>query len=557
MIFRSEFTHMHEVLLPKLECTNSRMISWVITGWDMNILTIVFVLNMDATTELQEELKQEVQRMLTTPMDKPSQKLHLIDAVQRLGVAYHFEKEIEDALETINGDCNSDGNDIYITSLRFRLLREHGFDVQCETFNKFKDDKGNFKVSLKSDVKGLLGLYEAAHIRMHGEHILEEALAFTTTHLEFAETSIDQYPLSALVSRARKRPIRKGLPRLEARRFISIYQEDGSHDKTLLKFAKLDFNLVQNLHKAELSKISRWWKDLDFKRKLPSARDRLVEGYFWILGVYFEPQYSLARQILTKAIVMASTIDDTYDAYGTFEEFQLFTNAIERWDINCMDRLPAYMKLLYKALLDVYEEMEEVMAKQGKIYRVQYAKEAMKQLSQAYFVEAKWYHENYVPTVEEYMTNGLVSSGYIMVAITSFVGMGDIVTKEIFDWASNNPKIVRASSMIARLMDDIVSHKFEQERGHVASAIECYMKQHGVSEENACNELTKQIENAWKDINQELVRPPAGVPMPALTRILNLARVMDFLYKEGDGYTHVVEAAKGGITSLLIDPIPT
>ncbi|WRX29077.1 Terpene synthase [Theobroma cacao] len=181
----------------------------------------------------------------------------------------------------------------------------------------------------------------------------------------------------------------------------------------------------------------------------------------------------------------------------------------------------------------------------------------MKQLSQAYFVEAKWYHENYVPTVEEYMTNGLVSSGYIMVAITSFVGMGDIVTKEIFDWASNNPKIVRASSMIARLMDDIVSHKFEQERGHVASAIECYMKQHGVSEENACNELTKQIENAWKDINQELVRPPAGVPMPALTRILNLARVMDFLYKEGDGYTHVVEAAKGGITSLLIDPIPT
>ena len=83
----------------------------------------------------------------------------------------------------------------------------------------------------------------------------------------------------------------------------------------------------------------------------------------------------------------------------------------------------------------------------------------MKQLSQAYFVEAKWYHENYVPTVEEYMTNGLVSAGYIMFIITSFVGMGEIVTKYIFDWASNNPKIVKASSIIARLMDDIASHK--------------------------------------------------------------------------------------------------
>ncbi|KAE8734922.1 putative pentatricopeptide repeat-containing protein [Hibiscus syriacus] len=60
------------------------------------------------------------------------------------------------------------------------------------------------------------------------------------------------------------------------------------------------------------------------------------------------------------------------------------------------------------------------------------------------------------------------------------------VTEETFNWASNNPKIIRVSSMIARLMDDIVSRKFEQERGHVASAVECYMKQHGVSEEKAC-----------------------------------------------------------------------
>ena len=57
------------------------------------------------------------------------------------------------------------------------------------------------------------------------------------------------------------------------------------------------------------------------------------------------------------------------------------------------------------------------------------------------------------------MKIALVSAGYIMITITSFVGMGEIVTKYIFDWASNNPKIVKASSIVARLMDDIVSHK--------------------------------------------------------------------------------------------------
>ena len=82
------------------------------------------------------------------------------------------------------------------------------------------------------------------------------------------------------------------------------------------------------------------------------------------------------------------------------------------------------------------------------------------------------------------------------------------------------------------------------------------MEQHGVSEEKACEELKKQVENAWKDINEELViRPTTGVPMPVLTVILNLTRVIDFLYKEGDGYTHVGKVTKTGITSLLIDPI--
>ncbi|XVF04023.1 hypothetical protein REPUB_Repub05bG0044900 [Reevesia pubescens] len=514
--------------------------------------------DIDATTELHhEELKEEVKKMLVAPMANPNQKLPLIDAVQRLGVFYHFEKEIEDALETIYHDNNDVDNDLYTTSLRFRLLREHGFNVSSEVFNKFKDEEGKFKSSLTSDVPGLLELYEASYMRVHGDDILDEAISFTTTHLTLAPTTLD-YPLSEQVAHALKQSIRRGLPRVEARQYINIYQNLKSHNKALLEFAKIDFNLLQLLHRKELSEICRWWKDLDFTRKLPFARDRVVEGYFWIMGVYFEPQYSLGRKFLTKVIAMASIVDDTYDSYATYDELIPYTKAIERWDRKCMDQLPDFMKISYKALLDVYEEMEQLLAKKGRQYRVEYARKAMKQLSQAYFVEAKWYRENYIPTVEEYMTNGLVSSSYIMVTITSFVGMGDIVTKEIFDWASTNPKIVKASSLIARLMDDIVSHKFEQERGHVASAVECYMKQHGVSEEKACNELNKQIDNAWKDINQELItRPIAGrVPMPVLTCILNLAKVMDFLNKEGDGYTNVGDIAKTGITSLLIDPIP-
>ncbi|KAL4352950.1 hypothetical protein GQ457_06G022510 [Hibiscus cannabinus] len=278
---------------------------------------------------------------------------------------------------------------------------------------------------------------------------------------------------------------------MDATRFIVIYQGDASHDKTLLKFAELDFNLLQNSHKEELCKLYRWWKDLNFSTKLPYARDRLVECYFWMLGMYFEPQYSFGREILTKVVTMLSIMDDTYDSYGTIEELQLFTDAIQRWDVNCMDQFPNYMKLFYKPLLDLYREVEDTMVKQGKSYRVQYVINKWKEISENYFVEFKWYHENYVPTMKEYMKVGIVSAASSLLSVTFFVGMGDELTPEIFNWASNYPKIIVASSIHDRLIDDISTHKFEQERGHCASAVECYMKEHGVSEEEACTELKK------------------------------------------------------------------
>nr|ADR74194.1 (E)-beta-caryophyllene synthase [Vitis vinifera] len=503
-----------------------------------------------------EDLKDEVRRELMAAAGNPSQLLNFIDAVQRLGVAYHFEREIEESLQHIYDrfhDADDTNDDLYNIALRFRLLRQQGYNISCGIFNKFKDEEGSFKEDLISNIQGMLGLYEAAHLRVHGEDILEEALAFTTTHLKAKVESLG-CPLAEQVAHALKRPIRKGLERLEARWYISIYQDEAFHDKTLLKLAKLDFNLVQSLHKEELSNLARWWKKLDFATKLPFARDRLVEGYFWIVGVYFEPQYLWAIRILTKIIVMTTVIDDIYDAYGTFEEIKHFTEAIERWDINSIDHLPEYMKLFYVALLDVYKEIEEEMEKERHQYRVHYAIDAMKNQVRAYFAEAKWFHEQHIPTMEEYMSVALLSSGYSLLATSSFIGMGEIVSKEAFDWVISDPKIIRASTVIARFMDDMTSHKFEQERGHVASGIECYMKQCGVSEEQAYKEFHNQIVNAWLDINQECLKPTA-VPMPLLTRVLNLSRVMDVIYKEGDGYTHVGKVMKDNIGSVLIDPI--
>jgi (-)-germacrene D synthase len=102
----------------------------------------------------------------------------------------------------------------------------------------------------------------------------------------------------------------------------------------------------------------------------------------------------------------------------------------------------------------------------------------MKRQVRAYHAEAKWFHKKYTPTMEEYMEVALVTSGYSMLTTTSFVGMEDIVTKDSFEWIFSDPKIVKAVSVVCRLMDDIVSHKVRTiNRNYVhLSLVELFLK---------------------------------------------------------------------------------
>lgn len=129
-------------------------------------------------------------------------------------------------------------------------------------FNKFKDEEGKFSEEMTKDVEGMLSLYEAAHLSIHGEDILDEALAFTSTHLlQYSITNnnnIQSNPfLEARVHHSLKQLPYRGLPRLEARKYISIYHQDPSHHELLLILAKLDFNMLQKLHQKEFGNICK------------------------------------------------------------------------------------------------------------------------------------------------------------------------------------------------------------------------------------------------------------------------------------------------------------
>ncbi|KAL3515888.1 hypothetical protein ACH5RR_022790 [Cinchona calisaya] len=505
------------------------------------------------------ELKEQVKMMLDEEVDWLTH-LQLIDDLQRLGVAYHFQDKIQWILSRVHNENHkgivSREKDLYAKALEFRLMREHGFDVTQEVFNCFKNERGNFNPNLCKDIKGMLCLYEASYLLIGNESTMELAREFTSKCLKnFLDPEEIGEQLLQLVQHSLELPLHWRMPRLEARWFINVYEKRADRNSTLLEFAKLDFNIVQATHQDDLKYASRWWRSTCLAEKLNFARDRLVENFFWTIGVNFDPQHGYCRRISTKVNALITTIDDIYDVYGTLDELKLFTDAVQRWDVEVMDQLPDYMKICYFALFNSSNEMAyDVMKEQG-VHIIPYLRKAWADLCKAYMQEAKWYHSGYKPTLQEYLENAWISIAAPVILVHAYFLVTNPIKKEALECLEDRyHNIIRCSAMILRLADDLGTSSDELKRGDVPKSVQCYMTEHGASEEVAREYTRCLIGEIWKQMNKERA---ADSPFTKtfVKMAMNLGRMAQCMYQHGDGHGHSNSHTKNRIQSLLFEPI--
>nr|XP_034600768.1 LOW QUALITY PROTEIN: sesquithujene synthase A-like [Setaria viridis] len=425
--------------------------------------------------ERAEVLREHVRNMVKGSTELP-ETLNLIITLQRLGLDYYYENEIDKLLQDVyNSDYND--KDLNLVSLRFYLLRKNNYDVSSDVFLNFKSKEGNFS---DADTRSLLSLYNAAYLRKHGEKILDEAISFTRRCLQdIVEHS--ESPLAKEVSFSLRTPLFRRVGILEAINYIPTYEKEVTRNEAILEFAKLNFNLQQLVFCEELKHCTVW-------------------------------------------------------------------------NESAVPLLPEYMKGFYLFLLETFNSFEDELGPE-KSYRVLYLKEAMKRLVLQYSKEAEWRDEDYVPeTMSEHLQVSMESIGSVALACAAYVGMDDVITKDILEWVLSYPQFLTSFGIFVRLSNDLVSTKREQTADHSASTVHCYMKEHGTTMNDACEKIKELTEDSWKDMLEQclaLKELPKVVPRT----VFDFSRTTDNMYKNCDAFTSS-QALKKMIELLYVEPIP-
>ncbi|KAK1557806.1 hypothetical protein Q3G72_032198 [Acer saccharum] len=96
-----------------------------------------------------------------------------------------------------------------------------------------------------------------------------------------------------------------------------------------------------------------------------------------------------------------------------------------------MKELQNYMKICFLTLFNFVNKMVYDILKEQGLDIVSKLKNSWVGLLQAYLVEAKWFHSGYKPTMEECMTNALISAACPMLIVNAYLSAANPICEGI------------------------------------------------------------------------------------------------------------------------------
>ncbi|PPD95943.1 hypothetical protein GOBAR_AA37508 [Gossypium barbadense] len=174
------------------------------------------------------------------------------------------------------------------------------------------------------------------------------------------------------------------------------------------------------------------------------------------------PQFSKCRRNVTKFGSLATPLDGIFDTYGLLDELEKYTNAVNRWDLKAIEELPEYMKFLYEAIYNHVSEVARDALLDNGIDILPYLKEQWQNYIRAYLNEARWRHNGYNPSAEEYLKNAWISTGIVLAMVDVIFGMvGQSINQYLPEFVENwfHSDLVCIPAYFVRFLDDLETSK--------------------------------------------------------------------------------------------------
>ncbi|KAJ4930464.1 hypothetical protein NE237_000168 [Protea cynaroides] len=400
-------------------------------------------------------------------------------------------------------------------------------------------------------LSSMFSVYRATELMFVGECEVEEARSFSRKLLEKAMTlsTNDNFLLfpnfRRLIEHELDHPWLARLDHLEHRRYIEenetsflrmgkapFYWSPYLHEDLLQQLAVENYIFRQSIYENELIMLRRWCEESGLT-DMGFGREKSTYCYFAIASSSKLSYFSEIRILVAKSAIIVTVADDFFDFEGSLEDLENLTEAVRRWD--CMN-LKGHGKIIFDALENLVTDIARIYFERHRKNVMKYLQNMWYQTFLSWMIEARWSKSGYVPSIEEYLENAMISIAAHTITLPPASLMNQPLPKYMMRY-DRYQALTKLLMVSARLLNDIQSYKKEEEDGK-NNLVLLYLKENPEANiEDSISAIKNMLDQKKKEfLKHALVNHMGQMPKSCKQLHLSCLKVFQMFFNNANLY---------------------
>ena len=482
----------------------------------------------------------------------------MVDMLEKIGISRHFSSDINTILDKayISWLQREEEiiQDVETCAMAFRLLRMNGYDVSSDELSHVAE-ASTFHNSLEgylSQTNSLLELYKASKVCLSENELILENISNWSGRLlteKLCCNGTNRIPIFGEVEYTLKFPFYATVEALDRKRNIEHFDSRVSEplktknllchvNQDLLDFAVQDFSFSQSIYQDELSHLERWEKENRLHELRFLRKGSLINCYLSAAATISAHEFSDARIACAKTIALVLVTDDFFDVGASKEEQENLIALVEKWDQHHqVEFYSEQVEVVFSALYTTVKQIGEIASSVQNLDVTKHLDETWLHYLRSAATEAEWRRSEYVPTVEQYMTEAVTSFGMGPIILTSLYLVQQKLEKHIIKDPEYN-ELLRLMGTCGRLLNDTQGFERESSDGKLnIISLRVIHSEGSMSIEAAQEVIQESIASCRRDLLRMVVREERVVPRPCKDVFWRFCKTAHLFYCHTDGFS--------------------